>query len=177
LEYLQTNGISHGDIRPEGCFLTELGNVMICDRKLLYEEDLDLNMQKNSEKHFLFSPALLESLAKPGRRFRENKHKGDVFSLGMTLLECATLRRSTNVYEWSGTPSINFGAIMNRLTDVKNRYSPKLCQIIAEMLKFDENIRPDFIKLKKWMNGSELLAYKTTSFSPPQKVGFIKGSV
>jgi len=164
LEYLQVNGISHGDIRPEACFRSDDGHIVICDRKLIYEEEIDLNTQKNNERHFLFSPAMLEFLTNKNKRLRENKHKGDVFSLGMTLLECATLRRSTGIYEWVGTPSINFGAIINRLSDVKTRYSPKLCQMIAEMLKFDESQRPDFIQLKRWMDGTELMSYRTASF-------------
>jgi len=172
LEYLQVNGISHGDIRPEACFRSDEGQIVICDRKLIYEEEIDLSTQKNNERHFLFSPAMLESLIKKGKRHRENKHKGDVFSLGMTLLECATLRRSTGIYEWTGTPSINFGAIINRLSDVKTRYSPKLCQMIAEMLKFDESQRPDFIQLKRWLDGTELMSFRTASF-----VSLKRGSV
>jgi len=169
LEYLQSNYISHGDIRPEACFLNEAGKIMICDRQLVYEEELDINLEKNNKKNFLFSPEMFESLTKPGMNVKEPSVKGDVFSLGMTLLECATFRRSASLYEWTDNACINFSGVINRLDEVQSRYSPKLYQIIAEMLKFDEQSRPDFSKLKRWISGTETLTYKAVSHSPNKK--------
>jgi len=172
LEYLQNNNINHGDLRPEACFMTEAGKVTICDRQLIYEEELDNNLEKNNRKNFLFSPEMFESLTKPGVNFREPSTKSDVFSLGMTFLECATFRRSASLYEWTENPCINFSGLINRLDEVQARYSPKIYQIIAEMLKFDEQSRPNFVKLKRWVSGAEALSYRAVSHSPHHKVRF-----
>jgi len=167
LEYLQTNKISHGDIRPEACFMTEGGKLIICDRKLIYEEELKVGVEKHAEKNFLFSPIAFNAFVKQQKNTRENKHKSDVFSVGLTLLESATLKRSAHIYEWTGTPTINFNTLITRLSEVQSRYSPYISQLLGEMLKVDEHQRPDFIQLKKWITGNEYIKRRNLSFPVP----------
>lgn len=155
LEYLQINGINHGDIRPEACFIRDNGILTICDRRLIYDGEWDSSTEIGHEKNFLLSPAGLDAYAKLQRFSQENKHKADVFSAGMTLLECATYKRSSQLYEWKSLPFINREALSTRLAEVQRRYSPRLYQILSEMLKFEEHLRPDFIRLKKWLMGTE----------------------
>jgi len=169
MEFLQVNKISHGDLRPEACFLTDDGTFMVADRRLLYEEELNYEVDKPSDKNYLFSPMALDAYVKGEKESRENRFKADVFSAGMTLLECATFRRSANVYEWGGQPSINKESIFARLSEMQNRYSPRIVQVIAEMLRFEEPVRPDFVRVKRWLTGLEPIGIINPHSSSPFK--------
>ena len=96
----------------------------------------------------LSTPLTLEADLKQRSLVKQNNCKADVFSLGMTILECATLTRSLDLYQPTKFPVINEKLLKSRLSEVQRRYSAKISNILMEMLIFEEEIRPDFISLK-----------------------------
>lgn len=105
--HLQNNKISHGDIRPANINLTPEGFVKLADHGLF--SSASNNYYKsflNKERTFL-APNLLKSLA-----IRENRPfydfwKGDIYSLGMTILEVTTFGNCYNCYDWNNYIIIN----------------------------------------------------------------------
>ncbi len=68
------------------------------------------------------SPKLMEELRRQARDPLHNHYKSDVWSLGLTLLEAATLISSRTVYDWE-TETISFSALHELLARVESRYS------------------------------------------------------
>lgn len=104
------------------------------------------------------SPELIPPIRNPNiLEIKENFFKADVFSLGLTLLEAATLRRSTDIYDIKGffnfiilfiqEMKILIPTVYERIYFLSAYYSPEFTHTIRLMLEFDPLIRPDFIKL------------------------------
>jgi len=156
LEYLQGNGIIHGDIRPETCYISKEGLLKVFNRTLLCSETSIFNSVKRGDRTSFLSPMMLEAIKRKQEEPIEDKYKADVWSLGLTLLESATLKPSTQIYDWNNC-SINLNMLSSRLLEVKERYSPELFKIIREMISLQEEQRPDFIKLKEILSSEEKL--------------------
>lgn len=89
------------------------------------------------------APNLLKSLA-----IRENRPfydfwKGDIYSLGMTILEVTTFGNCYNCYDWNNHIIIN-QFIEELLKSARTRYSEFLCNFLREMLAEEESSRPSF---------------------------------
>jgi len=152
MEYLQQNGIHHGDIRPETCFISEEGIIKLFGQWDTSNESFIVDLIKNerNQRKFLTSTALL-GLKKDVKKHIENRHKQDVFSLGLTMLECATLERSLDIYDFENL-KLDAELLSERLMETKHKYSPRIFHLITKMLHFDEDKRPDFIELKQYLN-------------------------
>ena len=76
-----------------------------------------------------------------------NRFKSDVYSLGLTLLECMTLKSSMDIYNYKEC-EIRWDLQNHRVEESKNYYSKMLCNVVDGMLsKIPEN-RADFIQLQ-----------------------------
>jgi len=147
LEYLQQNSISHGEIRPGSCFLSLDKALKLINRRAICGGDSLYEKAKNGPGDFFLTPSAFESIGKKEREPMQNKYKADVFSLGMTLLECATLKKSSQIYDWNNY-TINTNVLSARLAEVRQRYSVNFYEILKIMVEFDATKRPDFIVLK-----------------------------
>jgi len=163
LEYLQQNSISHGDIKPDSCFRNKSGSIKIMDRKLVGDGTSAFELVKEGNRSFFLTPKAFECIKKGLNEPMEDKYRADVFSLGLTILECATLKPSSQIYDWNNY-TINLTLLSNRLIEVKDRYSASFYNLVKGMVRLDEGQRPDFITLKTnlaedgWIN-----AYATSS--------------
>ena len=142
--FLQNEQSFHGDIRPVSILLTDEGLPKISDRTLM---DLDFNamskvFSKNSPNIFL-SPLQMKGLAEKNLKPAHNPFKTDIYCLGMTILQAATLQDSLDLYNFkNGT--INHMMLNSRIADVRSRYSYLLADILSQMLFEDENKRIDY---------------------------------
>lgn len=89
------------------------------------------------------------------RGLKENCHwnavKGDVFALGMTLLELATRRVCLDCYNfYNGT--INEQKIKQYQTDIFEKYSQCLLSFIQYLLTPSEDDRPTFLQLQELLS-------------------------
>lgn len=146
LAYFQTQGISHGDIRPLNIFATET----------LYKlYDPTIGVLKNSSALIAamardtpyLAPEVLKFLPLKDFKATYDHARADVFSLGMTLLSAATITHSEDLYNYeNGT--IDFNGLNQRLEKVRISYSDFTYNLIREMLTEEVSKRPDFIGLE-----------------------------
>jgi len=144
LSYFQSQGFSHGDIRPFNIFVKD---------QVYKLSDPSLNAQKNSTalthaivhgtKTYL-APELIPQVPQQKFEITTDKYRADVYSLGVTLLSLATLTNSEDLYNYEkGT--INENLIRERLDNVKQNYSQFTHDLIEDMLITQETNRPDSI--------------------------------
>ena len=145
--FLQLNKITHGDIRTNSIFVTASGGIKVIDRKLAYDRRSSLQIALQGDKDVLLSPISLLEIRKK-KQINQNDFKADVFSLGMAFIEIATLEKSSQFYNWERCEII-LSTLESRLIEIKKRYSDKIYLIIREMIRFNEEERPDFLLLKQ----------------------------
>lgn len=158
---MEANEEAHGDIRPYNILVSVNKEYKIVDNKLFHGGNLIPYHSVTEElenKGRYFSPAIFSFFGRKNRKdkLHHNKYKSDIFSLGMTMLELATLKKVYDVYDWNKF-EINFGKIAHTLDELTHdkKYSPTLVQTIRYMLNADEELRPNFLKLD-----SELSEYR-----------------
>ena len=151
----------HGDIRPFNVLITSSREYKVIDSKLFDRATLPTYFSQISglnEGGYLFSPAIFAHLGTLNtngyEKLEDNVYKSDVFSIAMTVLECASLERAAQFYNWE-TYQIDFTALESKLQGLKEIYSSSLIDTLRLMLKADEDERPDFVQID-----SELSAYK-----------------
>lgn len=101
LKDFQVNGKKVGDIRPSQIVITnkqglKLINLASFPWELTSMEKI-LDKYDNTTKFYL-SPEEIDYLAKKRQADETSTHKGEAFSLGMTMLEVATLENSEDLY-------------------------------------------------------------------------------
>jgi len=146
--YLQKNGICQGDITPDVCFISEDGTPKVLEKGFLFHNDSAIDTALRSNFSVFLTPAELETIANQDVPLTEDQFKADVFRLGMTLLECATLKKSSQIYNWDDY-IIDMDVLSSRLAEVQDRYSPEVYEKLREMLRFEEHRRPNFITLSQ----------------------------
>ena len=147
LAYFQTQGVSHGDIRPVNVFVSPSSTYKLSDSTLAPQKSSDGYIAALvGEYKTLIAPEILKHLPKKDSKFIYDKVKADVFSLGATLLSIATLTNSEDFYNYeNGT--INEALLAERLEKVRYSYSFYTYELIRDMLYVDELKRTDFVQL------------------------------
>lgn len=151
--FLQSNNEFHGDIRPFNILFTQGKDCKILDNAVLKKSTLSTylaHVVDLEDKSRLYSPEQFSSLVREretSEKIDYDHYKSDVFSLGMTILQCAGLKNIDDLYDWKKF-EIEFTQIEQRLEALNETYSPNLVNIIRWMLKPQETDRPDFLQLE-----------------------------
>lgn len=159
LSFLQENEVSHGDIDTSTIFFDEIQeSFKIYDQELLAGTNSGFVLTKQQVKLSLLAPELLMAFYyQPNLMFLEGKYvKADVFSLGMVFLEVGSLRDSLDLYDYQQL-KINLQEINQRLALMSQYFSREVVKIIALMLDFDCNKRPDFLHLRKILAQEQII--------------------
>jgi len=151
LEYLQQHSVSHGEIRPGSIFFANDKTLKIVNRRFVCDGESAYEKVKNGDPDVYLTPIAFESVGKRQPEPFQNKYKADMFSLGMTLLECATLKKSSQIYDWNNF-TVNSHLLSGRIVEMRKRYTQPFCNLVHEMLQLDENKRMDFIRLKQYLS-------------------------
>ena len=145
-------------------FLTNEGFIKVADHGILHEKRFGyLKALAATDRPFL-SPQQLKSLQKKEPNPRGDQFKNDIFSLGVLMLEAATLLPSEFVYNWS-KHTVNYAEINKSLQLIRQRHSEFLTNIIAEMLNEDENARPSFHDLNEILSPYEVNIREMRTFA------------
>ena len=139
--------MSHGEVTLENCFVTNEGTVKIFNRNLISSQTSAFQHVKEGGRSVYLTPIAFEAVKKRRAKPIEDEYKADVFSLGLTLLECATFKQSSQIYDWNNF-TLNLSIFSNRLLEVKERYSASFYNVLRGMLRIEEDQRFDFITLK-----------------------------
>ena len=150
LSFLESNKISHRDIKPQNILIFDNNIYKIADfgeaKKIIYKNSQ--NTLRGTQLYM--SPLLYNGLKNNQTDIKHNIFKSDVYSLGLCLLYSATLHFG-NLYEirkYSDRNSLK-KFIENSLC---NRYSSNFSNLLMKMLEINEIKRINFIELKKIMD-------------------------
>ena len=147
--FLQTEKLSHRDIKPQNILLFKYDKIKLCDfgeAKKIINSGLDTI--RGSELYM--SPSLFQGLQQKLRKVKHNCYKSDVFSLGMSILLGATLNFDIL---YSIRKNENSLKVKELFVDSlkSNGYSNKLINTLILMLEQEEDKRPDFIQLQDYV--------------------------
>ena len=138
-------------MRTDAIYVSTNGELKLFDRKLVVNRDSAYEMAKSGDTGAFLTPIEFAALGKNAPEPVHDRYKADVFSLGMTLLELGTFKRSASIYDWNNY-TLNMNTLSDRLMELRGRYSSHIYELIREMLRFEDRNRPDFIILKEYMN-------------------------
>ncbi|EGR28134.1 protein kinase domain protein [Ichthyophthirius multifiliis] len=141
--YLEKHKIYHGDLRPVNIILTPEGFVKIADHGILHVDQTNYHKSLTKKEKSYLSPILMRSLAQRELRPLHDFAKSDVYSLGMTILEAASLSNPMCCYDYNSL-MISHPIIEELLVKCRFRYSEFFVNFIKDMLLDDENLRPSF---------------------------------
>ena len=139
----QAISIAHRDLKPENILLTKTG-FKLTDFGLAKTFDSPRSNSYAGSPYYV-APKLREAMEKDRLDLLDhNVFKSDVFSLGLNVLEAATL------CEVKSLNSVKFSyRIKEILARMKEDYEDWFVEVLGMMLEFKEEIRPDFVALRK----------------------------
>ena len=150
LAFAQMRKISHRDIKPQNIFMNSQNQVKIGD----FGSALELSNATERELDLVGTPYFLSPILRnalvtsiPNAKVQHDSFKSDVFSLGLTFLFMAKLEPPIGPYA-----SFMQEQVYSSVDSIT--YSDVVKQMLKWMLTFDENLRPDFLSIEKWLNPS-----------------------
>ena len=142
LAALNQRGRVHGDIRPDNILISAGNTYKIADPDLVVSVPCyHQHLTGVTEAGGYLSPNLLKALTRQEVNPKHQPDKSDIFSLGMTLLNAATLSDCNEFYDWE-KKTINEKELNECVSSLRNAYSPELLRVLESALKFDESHRP-----------------------------------
>ena len=156
--YLEYVGICHRDIKPTNLFLLENYQIKVIDfgESKEYVEDDEEEDEHSALATIRGTPQYLSPILWEGhvinqvKQVEHNMYKSDVFSAGLVLFQMAALR-DVNGFNQKTENCNGERLIFEGLRMLGKKYSNKVIETLNLMLKFDENERPNFIELERYL--------------------------
>lgn len=145
-------GLPHKRIEPQyiKIAIDKSDNIEIRIMHPLLESILNLDGNSSQTEKFYYSPEEFITLKYKSSPLSVDYYKSDVFCLGFTLLEIATLFSLTSCYDWH-VYLLNYEFIIRKLMIVQNKYSKYMAYVLKKMLVLDEEKRTSFEELDGYM--------------------------
>ena len=147
---LQLLNMVHGDVKPSRIFQTKHKHYKIAENNLLGQNmpSYYLKLSGIEDVQCYLSPALMKNLKREEINPIHNVYRSDVFSLGMIILYAGLMKNPISLYDFEKY-QIKINELKEWIEEFKGKYSQQLTNLVQDMLIFDEDNRPDFIKLKE----------------------------
>ena len=150
LHFLQSQGVSHRDIKPQNVLVFKNKVYKIADfGEAKQIEKMSQNRQINTLRgtELYMSPLLFNGLKTNQLDIKHNVFKSDVYSLGLCILFSATLTVNS-IYDVRKI--IDMKNVRSYLLRVlKDSYSLNFITLLGDMLEINERFRPDFEELER----------------------------
>ena len=150
LSFLQSQGVSHRDIKPQNVLIFKNKVYKIADfgeakQITKMSQNRQINTLRGTELYM--SPLLFNGLKTNQLDIKHNLFKSDVYSLGLCLIFAATLSVNS-IYEIRKL--IDMKSVRSYIQRIlKEKYSMNFINLVSDMLELNERFRPDFIELKQ----------------------------
>ena len=156
--YLESVGICHRDIKPTNLFLLENFQIKVIDfgESKEFVDDDDEEDEHSAMATIRGTPQYLSPILWEAHVISQVKHvehnmfKSDVFSAGLVIFQIASLK-DVNGFNQKTDQCNGERLIYEGLKMLSKKYSNKVIEILSLMLKFDENERPNFVELAKYL--------------------------
>jgi serine/threonine protein kinase len=158
LAFLQSIGICHRDIKPSNLFLLNNGEIKVIDfgeskENMTNEDDSHPMMATIRGTPQYLSPILWRAHNyTPSKQVEHDIYKSDVFSTGLVIFQITALK-DVNGFNQKNQKYDGEKLIKEGLEHLSLRYSSKVTEIIKLMLIYNEEKRPNFIELAKYLFG------------------------
>ncbi|EAS07777.2 protein kinase (macronuclear) [Tetrahymena thermophila SB210] len=152
--FLETQSRHIGDVNTKKIFINKKGIVKIAP---YMQSQTDIDSFKRAgffNEYGFLSPECMEKFKQRDILCQINYIKNDIFGLGMSILEMATLQGSSSLYDWDKY-EIKFEILEDRLEEARKRYGDYLYQFAQKLLQKDPYQRSTFSQLF-----TELLPYQ-----------------
>ena len=133
LEYLESRRIAHQDLKPSNILIDQQGKAKVSD----------IGMIRGGSYSYVAPEIIAQS-----RIFKKKDlHRGDVWSLGVIILELCLLR-SEPIVRTLNTQEIKMH-IRESLKEVAENYGDDLVEILSKMLNVDPEQRVSFSEIRR----------------------------
>lgn len=148
LSYLQEQSYVHGHISPDSIYVSADGQIKIADSTLLGTLRLPSLMRVHDDLLGSYkAPELIEDPEYMDRLMPNKIYKNDVFALGMTFLELATLEDMHACYK--DPKKFDYQHLQKVYKKAQKMYPKNFCNVIKYMIQGSETYRPDLVELRK----------------------------
>ncbi|KAL4485452.1 hypothetical protein ABPG72_008320 [Tetrahymena utriculariae] len=141
--YLKSKNVNHGDIRPYNVIITPEGQVKLGEI-FIHVQPLSSYSQllNNSLEEYYISPQLFRCLKEFNASPVFDANKSDIYSIGMTVLEAATLENVSRLCYDQQNYVIKTDEVNKLLSQVRAQHSLPLYSFLQKLLTEDETLRP-----------------------------------
>ena len=160
--YFEKEKLFHSYLHLGSIFLDECGKIKVHDNQVFKEKFNFFEAGINERPPFCFNSIQMEEFSK-GYNSYGSLNKGEIFSLGITLLSVATLKDSDPLFDLKKF-AVNFDVIKNRLNEVRDRYSNLIFTLISVMCLGSESDELTFQELYDYFKEKKDLPFEEKSF-------------
>lgn len=139
LTLLEEDGVCHGKLNPNWMMVTKSGYSVVEDPA---DDKIPFHREAVGPLNLYLSPrAYAESFHQIIKPF--DRHKDDVWALGLIILQCGLLKNIKNIYS-ADSPELDFRIVNAYLQEFERIYDGNTLLIsgVRKMLEFNESDRP-----------------------------------
>ncbi|CAD8207076.1 unnamed protein product [Paramecium octaurelia] len=161
--FLEKNGRHHGEIKSKNIHLHPDQSVKLTEYNFIYGSMTGYQKALLLNEFQLLSPELLKELRANNSSPNVDLIKGDVFALGLTLLELASLSSCEQYYDWV-KKEVYIDKVIKANDQLTQRgYSTLFTNLIYQMVS-EVEIRPRFSDLQEVLSHFENEIYNNLDF-------------